>query len=855
MLSSKLNAEIESRWRAWVLAHTRRAFRLSIWLLIAFYSLFAPLDLLVTPAPLIRPYWVVRGVVLLVSFLCLRLSRSALFDRAPALVSATYFVAVPVASLTYMVALLEGPLAIYTGAICSAMLSLGVALLFVWPRRVVLVSQAAIVLPFVATHFSGAPRDLWPILVPSTFFVALAATVASIAQVLHWRSRREQVSAHAHVERLEQAQRDARQALQTQAAELERANERLRELDRLKTDLIANVSHDLRTPLTLILAAFGNLKSLVPDAARPEIDMGERNAARLLQLIDDLLELARLDSDHARVRKVSFDLAQLVRELAAAFGKGHGRALAVSGADQPLVVSGDPHMLASALSNLLANAHKFTESQDPRVEVRLTRDGDDAIIEVEDDGIGIERDQFDRIFDRFAQVEAGASRRFQGSGIGLAVVREIVDAHGGRVTLKSELGRGSTFRVELPIGAPAEADAPLGPSVLPRGLSAAVAPLPPDTDTPPPVPSLLTRLAPSALVVEDHVDMRRTLARILGAEYRVRTACDGAQGLAEAREQPPDLVVTDEMMPGKSGSELLAELREDPALRDIPVIFVTARSDPESRVRLLEAGADDLLVKPFHDGELLARARRLVEAREQARRLAQANHDLDLFASTAAHDLQAPVRTIGGFAQHLRRMLGPSLNEQALKYLEYIEDGSQRLTELIRGMLALARLASAPAPDGLVDLGEVLADVQQDLTADLQASGGDVIGAPLPVVSGDRGQLRQLVQNLVSNGLKFRRPDVPPVVRVTAVAVGGRWEVAFADNGMGFDPDQAERIFEPLIRLHGAGSFPGTGLGLAICRRIAEHHGGSIKASSTPGDGATFTVCLPATRSREEEAA
>lgn len=846
MWSAALDPGTESRWGAWVLAHTRRAFRTALWLIILFYGAFAPLDLVVTPAPLVGPYWVVRAVVIGASLLCLRVVRAPVFARHATAWSAAYIIAAPVASLAWMVAQLDGPTAIYTGALGTALISLGVALLFLWPPRVVVIVQALAVLPFVVTHFPTGSYDNWPIRVPSAFFVVLAGTVAAIAQVLHWRSRREQIVSQVRVERLEQAERDARRALQAQATELSAANERLRELDRLKTDLIANVSHDLRTPLTLILAALEDLERVVPEDARSAIAMGERNASRLLQLIDDLLALARLDSTNDRVRKVTFDLSSLVGDLVAAFGQGLGHGVRTTGLLAPLVVTGDPHMLASALSNLLANARKFTTRQTPRVEVRVMREGERAVIEVEDDGIGIPTEHLGRIFERFAQVDDGASRRFQGSGIGLAVVREVVAAHGGSVSVTSEVGVGSTFRLELPLASDASDPVPVGSRDIARRLASSVEPAHVDAApvTAPPPGGWAT---PLALVVEDSGDMRRTLARILGRELRVRAAADGAQGLEAMRAESIDIVVSDEMMPGMTGSQMLSHMRADPALRDIPVIFVTARNDPDTRLRLLEAGADDLLAKPFHGGELLARARRLVEGRDRARRLQATNRDLDLFASTAAHDLQAPVRTLTGFATHLRRELGPSLQPPALTYLDYIEDGARRLGDLIRGMLALARLSAAPSAERQtpVDLNEVLAEVRRDLTEDLRASGGAVVAAPLPVVLGDRAQLRQLVQNLVSNGLKFRRNEVAPRVDVGARRTKTGWELVFADNGLGFEPVQAERIFEPLTRLHGAGAFPGTGLGLAICRRIVEHHRGSIHADATPGEGARFTVALP----------
>lgn len=452
-----LDPDTQARWDDWLLAHTRRAFRILLWLLIAFYAGFAPLDLAVTPPAVLAPYWGVRAAVILASLACLRLARSVAFDRQPALFTAGYLLAVIVTSLNWMVAQLADPLAVFSGALGTAMVSLGAALMFLWPPRVVVGAHALFVAPFLVEELFGAHEGRWELRVPSAFFVLMAAVVAVVAQSLHWRSRRDQVAAQVRVERLERAERESRVTLEAQAVELASANERLRELDRLKTDLIANVSHDLRTPLTLILTALDELEQKVPEGARGIVDMGERNAYRLLQLIDDLLALARLDAADARVRSVRFDLAALVRDLAAAFRSGVGRTLETQGLDEPVPVCGDPHLLASAVSNLVANALKFTERPVPRVELRLSRQGGQAVLEVEDDGVGIAPEHLDRIFERFTQVDSGSGRRFPGSGIGLAVVREVVRAHGGTVAVRSRPGAGSTFTVTLPLAADGEA--------------------------------------------------------------------------------------------------------------------------------------------------------------------------------------------------------------------------------------------------------------------------------------------------------------------------------------------------------------------------------------------------------------
>jgi signal transduction histidine kinase len=821
--------------------HTRRAFRGVLWLIALFYAAFAPLDLIATPEHLIPSFWLMRGLVVAVSVASLGLSRTELFARHAAAVSALYLLVVPCGSLTFMVALLDGTTAIVTGGLAMGLVSLGAAILFVWPLRVALPTHATILALFLATHLGDFAPELWPVVVPTTFFVVMSGTVATLAQWLHLRSRLAQVEAQVRVVRLERAQREARQILARQAAELERANSRLRELDRMKSEFFANVSHELRTPLTLILAALDRVaESDDPVVAEPA-RMGRRSASRLLLLINDLLDLARLDAAREAPRPATVDLGAIVTDVASAFARADGGAPRVHAAREPLLVAGDSHLLTSVVWNLVSNAMKFTDRSKPQVEVRLLRRDGSVVLEVKDDGIGIARADHERIFERFSQVERGTSRRFEGTGIGLALVREVVLAHGGKVQVESEPGCGSLFRVALP-----EADGDAAVMLLDdaaRSLFWQAAANDPEGASPPrELPDPGPR-APRALVVEDNAEMRAYVASVLAREYRVETAAD-------VRATRPDLVVTDEMMPGMSGGDLLRAIREEPELSMVPVVFVTARSDPESRLALLEAGADDLLVKPFSDGELLARSRRLVLAATGARKLADANRDLELFASTAAHDLQAPVRSIAGFAMHLRRELGPKLDGQAATWLGYVEDGARRLTELIRGLLELARVSvdSGEATHQPVDLGRLLEEVKQDLANDMVHRNATIQATPLPIVSGHGAQLRLLLQNLVSNALKFHRPGEAPSVRLSAQLSTDKVVLSVADDGIGFAPKDAERIFDPLTRLHGVAQYPGTGLGLAICRRVVERHGGTISASSSPGQGATFTVVLPAHR-------
>lgn len=224
-----------------------------------------------------------------------------------------------------------------------------------------------------------------------------------------------------------------------------------------------------------------------------------------------------------------------------------------------------------------------------------------------------------------------------------------------------------------------------------------------------------------------------------------------------------------------------------------------------------------------------------------------ANADLERFAVVAAHDLQEPLRKVQAFGERLVARFGPRLDDQGRDYLDRMSAALGRMRGLIGDVLAYSRAAATGRPDAAVDLSTVAAEVISDLSEVIERGGGSVEVGPLPTIpAAEPTQMRQLLQNLVANALKFNRPGEPPRVRVSGRIQSGRCVIEVCDDGIGFLPADAERIFEPFRRLQSGGKYDGTGLGLAICRRIVDHHGGSIVAEGLPGAGAVFRVSLPA---------
>jgi signal transduction histidine kinase/class 3 adenylate cyclase len=422
-------------------------------------------------------------------------------------------------------------------------------------------------------------------------------------------------------ERLQRAEFEAQIAERRARSELESSHRKLLELDRKKNEFFANVSHELRTPLTLILGAFNTLIKTCDEEARELVHAGLRNASRLLLLINQLLDLARVDSGRAKLSKRSVNFTELIRNVAASFDSPNHRRVHYRGLNQAVAIYADPQQLRTVLFNLLSNAFKFSDSEEGQVWLTLAVVDGTVELQIEDNGIGIPREYQSSIFERFTQVESSATRKYEGSGIGLALVKEIITLHGGEITLESELGRGSTFTMTLPTG-----DLELGDiknvheeeDAVPTLIAAPAQ----DVELLDPMSNgNRNRDRPLVLVVDDNADMRGYLGRILQEHYSIILARDGREALQKAFDYHPELILTDAMMPHMSGYDLLAAVKKENSLQEIPVIFVTARAGTDAFVETLELGADDYIAKPVNEQEVLARVRTLIRGHRQEKEL------------------------------------------------------------------------------------------------------------------------------------------------------------------------------------------------------------------------------------------
>ena len=466
-----------------------------------------------------------------------------------------------------------------------------------------------------------------------------------------------------------------------------RRAEALAEIDRAKTTFFSNISHEFRTPLTLMLGPLEELLAkpgAASDADRKLIEITHRNGLRLLKLVNALLDFSRIEAGRFQISPQPTDIAAFTAELAALFRSAIetvGLQLEVDCGPAPLIAEIDRDMWEKVVMNLLSNAFKFTFSGAIRVTVREAQDGG-VEMSVADSGIGIAPDEVPRLFERFHRVAGSPGRSVEGSGIGLAMVQELVKLHGGTVRVDSAPGTGSCFTVALPraiarLAVPEPAPAALSRNALAHADAArrwipASNPLsdvePDETQSlldPAETPPALSagHVAGRVLVVDDNADLRDYMRRILSqAGHEVTVAVDGQAALEAVRAKLPDLIVSDVMMPRLDGFGLLRELRGDPDLRETPVLLLSARAGEEARVGGIESGADDYLTKPFSARELLARVAGNLQLarlrRETERSLREESRTLEILnrvgtAVAAELDLSRAVQVVTDAATEL----------------------------------------------------------------------------------------------------------------------------------------------------------------------------------------------------------
>lgn len=692
----------------------------------------------------------------------------------------------------------------------------------------------------------------------NVYFIALTAVICSTGSLFtgrlrfqDWRNRHE---------------------LNQRNSELNASYSKLAELDRLKSQFFANVSHELRTPLTLIIAPLDEVMKS-GGTGREDLDetirIARENGLRLLRLINDLLDMVRLDEKGAELHKQQEDLCTFVPGIinsAAHLAKAKGLSLDVRVPDSAILCVLDTNALEKVLLNLFTNAVKFTPTGGT-ISIEVRTEAESAVIEVRDTGIGIATEDLPRIFNRFGQLDSSSTRKYSGVGIGLALSRDLVEAHGGTLVADSAVGEGTTMRVTLPLREDATVSAQSADEstdAIAEVHRAARRSLTMTTEASTAELPVLGDSARTILLVEDEPDMRRFLASFLSREFRVVQAADGLRGYELAVREKPVLAILDLMLPGVDGLDLCAKLRATPGLETLRIVMLTARTDERSKMEALERGANDFLTKPFSSLEVRKRINNLVRGAELEESLRRTNQDLETalrnLRETEAQLIQSEkVNALGTLSAGLLHEINNPLNftmtaiqiaqgeldgsnDELKETLEDIEQGMKRIRDIVSDLRSFAYPERADNQDDF--------DVQKAVEVALRLAGHELKDCSVKTdiepglrAYGAQNQVVQVLINLLTNAAKATAGSESREISVSGCDRNGRAVIKVRDNGVGIPESSRSKVFDPFYTTGEPGH--GMGLGLSICHTIVKSHGGSITIQSSEGDWTEVSFDLP----------
>ena len=673
--------------------------------------------------------------------------------------------------------------------------------------------------------------------------------------------------------------------------QLETSNNQLRMLDEAKSRFFANISHELRTPLTLIAGPIEKLRlhsTITNDSELSKLmSIMESNSLRLLKMINNLLELVRSDgrTNDSEKRVVSIDsalngLITSVEHLAQQKGIRLNKTFEPS--TRPVLI--DMDKLEKIVLNLLLNALKFTPAGGS-ISIDWMVADNSLKIEIQDTGIGIAEEDLKNIFDRFWQANTSSTRKFQGVGIGLALVRELTVAMKGQVSVQSNLGQGTSFSIVIPVEAandaqlsqstvaPDQAESPkLQDDWLASLYRRADLFIEKEVSSPEiSVTNLVKRKRPLILIGEDQPDMAEFVAAQLKDDFDVLIATDGQYAIDLTRQYQPDLVVLDMMMPEKDGLEVCRELRDIIEARGLPILILTAKADEETKLTVLQNGATDFLTKPFSTTELQVRCKNLLGLALLRNQLADKNTKLSQsleqltesevrmvqhakmislgrMSAGLIHEINNPLNFVNAALRTLRKKMdSSSASESLTDIFNDIEHGLKRVSDLVSNM----RTFSHPNPDQLetINLRDCICLACRLTSGDTEASSSITVNVdPDIVFKANPTQLSQLFINLIQNAQDAcsasSKSDFVPKITISAQIQGETLLLTIEDNGIGMSEGIMDKIFDPFFTTKEVGS--GMGLGLSICHAIVKFHSGRIEVKSTLGEGTTILVTLPA---------
>jgi signal transduction histidine kinase len=620
------------------------------------------------------------------------------------------------------------------------------------------------------------------------------------------------------------------------------------------------------------------------------------NGMRLLKLINDLLDLVRLESGRMEVKREPLEMNDFIKGLASAAKQvANDKRLRLETSIDPELgfVLADRDKLEKIVLNLVFNALKFTPAGG-RVDMRAQKVNDHLTLIVADTGMGISEKNLPFVFDRFWQADGSSKRKYQGVGIGLSLVKELVEIQGGAVEVQSQEGKGTTFTVRLPYQpakltanthSPDDPDHEIVLSAAPESnvrseewlanlyrraeLFPALIPV---QDSVKSIPAVVNGHLPMLLVADDEPDMLRFMKSQLSTHYNVVEAVDGQQAIEKASQFLPDVILLDMMMPEKDGLQACREIRERTPTQNIPIILLTARADEDTKLAALNAGASDFLAKPFSTTELHVRIKNLVDSHQYQRKLSKQNQVLEStidqlkdtesqlvqteklaslgrMSAGIIHEINNPLNfaTTGLFTlRNKGKYVAPEQQEEYREILKDVEDGIKRVKNIVSDL----RMFTHPDTESLdqVDVAEVVTSALRFLSnewkdnvhIEQQLQEHQTIWA-------NKNKLIHVLVNLLQNSVDALKHKAFHNERATiwieSKIENGKTILSVRDNGSGISNEHLDKIFDPFFTTKDVGE--GMGLGLSICYRIVHECDGRISVRTEPGKFCEFILEFP----------
>lgn len=770
------------------------------------------------------------------------------------------------ASFCIMMYLSTGVLSRYHSALSVMIISSGI--LLPWTvEETILVSVVTLFMYFSSCILHGifyTSTMAWDTLMNNSYFILLSGIIAATSSYFNTRAR---------INDFELRQ------------ELDSRNKELEELDRLKSRFFANISHELRTPLTLILAPIQDLLQCSEDfdhKTNSLLSTAHNNALRLLRLVNELLEVIKLEEGKMDYDGEPIDVGDFLAAMIDSMrhlSESNQITLSKNLQPGPHIITADSYMLERIFINLISNAIKFTQAGGSIIISDEVIDNA-VVIKVSDTGIGISEADLPYIFDRFHQAGNSSTHRSQGTGLGLALVKELIEIMHGDISVTSKLGSGTTMQITFPLS---EQEAPEALSntdktqehsedintnihaLTNQKAGLITIPAKPVSVTTDDIPE---GEGPLILVVDDEPDMRNYLVAALEKKYRVIQAQDGEQALNTAQKHKPDFILLDLMLPKIDGLQVCRTLKQDNETKHIKIMLLTARIDEEAKINALKNGADDFLTKPFSKMEVQTRLRNMLQTAELEKSLRIHNKELKDTLSTLKqtqsqllhsekinalgkltagllHEINNPLNYALTALQIIKREPAFVDNEILNETLHDIDEGMNRIKTIISELQVFAH----PSEDSKHETFHLRDAITSSLRFTANELGDIVVVQELQEddsVIGSRGSIVQVLINLIGNACKAinaTKEQRKGEIIIKTEQKDDRLYVYVRDNGTGIEEAFMANIFDPFYTSRDVGE--GMGLGLSICHTIVKNHGGRLSVRSEVGKWTEFNFDLP----------